>query len=114
MPPRRTSYAKGDFYFVDVHVGSRLRRRRELLGIKIQRFAAIAGVCFQQIQKYERAENRISPGRLYQFAKALKVPVTWFFDGVMDRAERYDSIELAMARADEIRGILIRDGWKET
>jgi hypothetical protein len=40
--------------------------------------------------------------------------VTWFFDGVMDRAERYDSIELAMARADEIRGILLRDGWKET
>jgi hypothetical protein len=40
--------------------------------------------------------------------------VTWFFDGVMDRAEQYDSIELAMARAEEIRGILLRDGWKET
>ena len=40
--------------------------------------------------------------------------VTWFFDGVMDRAEQYDSIELAMARADEIRGILLRDGWKDT
>jgi hypothetical protein len=40
--------------------------------------------------------------------------ITWFFDGVMDRAERYDSIELAMARADEIRGILLRDGWKDT
>ena len=39
--------------------------------------------------------------------------VTWFFDGVMDRAEQYDSIELAMARAEEIRGMLIRDGWKE-
>jgi hypothetical protein len=40
--------------------------------------------------------------------------VTWFFDGVMDRAEQYDTIELAMARAEEIRGILLRDGWKET
>jgi hypothetical protein len=39
--------------------------------------------------------------------------VTWFFDGVMDRAEQYDSIDLAMARAEEIRGILLRDGWKE-
>jgi hypothetical protein len=39
--------------------------------------------------------------------------VTWFFDGVMDRAEQYDSIELAMARAEEIRGVLVRDGWKE-
>ena len=40
--------------------------------------------------------------------------VTWYFDGVMDRAEQYDSIELAMARAEEIRGILLRDGWTET
>ena len=40
--------------------------------------------------------------------------VTWFFDGVMDRAEQYDSIELAMARAEEIRGILLRDGWNQT
>jgi len=40
--------------------------------------------------------------------------VTWYFNGVMDRAENYDSVELAMARADEIKGILTRDGWKET
>jgi hypothetical protein len=39
--------------------------------------------------------------------------VTWFIDGVMDRAEKYDSIDLAMARADQIRGILLKDGWKE-
>jgi len=30
---------------------------------------------------------------------------------VMDRAENYDSVELALARADEIRGVLVRDGW---
>ena len=29
----------------------------------------------------------------------------------MDRVENYDSMELALARADEIRGILERDGW---
>ncbi len=40
--------------------------------------------------------------------------VTWFFDGVMDRAENYDSTELALARAEHIRGILLRDGWRET
>ena len=39
--------------------------------------------------------------------------VTWYFNGIMDRAENYDSVELAMARADEIKGILARDGWKE-
>jgi hypothetical protein len=39
--------------------------------------------------------------------------LTWFFDGVMDRAENYESLDLAMARADQIRGILLRDGWNE-
>jgi hypothetical protein len=38
--------------------------------------------------------------------------VTWFFDGVMDRAENYDSMELALARADDVRGVLLREGWK--
>ena len=37
--------------------------------------------------------------------------VSWFFDGVMDRAENYDSMELAMARAEDIRAVLLRDGW---
>ena len=47
------------------------------------------------------------------FPGETQTTVTWFFDGVMDRAENYDSMELAMARADEIRGILLRDGWRE-
>jgi hypothetical protein len=39
--------------------------------------------------------------------------VTWFFDGVMDRAENYETVELALARAEHIRGILLREGWTE-
>ena len=39
--------------------------------------------------------------------------ITWFFDGVMDRVENYDSLQLALARADDIKGVLLRDGWKE-
>ena len=37
--------------------------------------------------------------------------ITWFFDGVMDRAENYDSLELALARADQIRTVLLSEGW---
>jgi len=37
--------------------------------------------------------------------------ITWFIDGVMDRAETYDTEQLAMARAEHIRGLLLRDGW---
>ena len=39
--------------------------------------------------------------------------VMWFFDGVMDRAENYDSLDLAVARAEDIKGVLLRDGWLE-
>jgi hypothetical protein len=39
--------------------------------------------------------------------------ITWFFDGVMDRVENYDSVALALARADDIKGVLLRDGWTE-
>jgi hypothetical protein len=39
------------------------------------------------------------------------VTFTWFFDDVMDRVENYDSMDLALARADHILGILTRDGW---
>jgi hypothetical protein len=45
------------------------------------------------------------------FPGERQTTLTWFFDGVMDRAENYDSLDLALARADQIRGILERDGW---
>jgi len=47
------------------------------------------------------------------FPGAHQSTVTWYFDGVMDRAENYDSLDLAMARADEIKGVLLRAGWVE-
>ena len=47
------------------------------------------------------------------FPGAAETTITWFFDGVMDRAEQYDSVDLALARAEHVRGILLRDGWKD-
>ena len=45
------------------------------------------------------------------FPGGSQTTLTWFFDGVMDRAENYESVELALARSEHIRGILLRDGW---
>jgi hypothetical protein len=42
-----------------------------------------------------------------------RTTVTWYFDGQMDRAENYETMELALARADHIHGILLRDGWTD-
>ena len=48
------------------------------------------------------------------FPGERQTTVTWFFDGEMDRAENYDSVDLALARAEHIRSILLKDGWRET
>jgi adenylate kinase len=59
---------------------------------------------------------RLTRGRSVAHATIIpgsgRTTVTWFFDGNMDRAENYDSVDLALARAEQIRGILERDGWK--
>lgn len=65
---------------VDVHVGSRVRLRRMLLGMSQERLGENLGLTFQQIQKYEKGINRIGASRLYQVARALGVPVSFFFD----------------------------------
>ena len=67
---------------IDTHLGKRLRRRRRLLGQTQQQLATAVGIRFQQIQKYECGANRISAARLYQLAKALQVPVGYFYDGL--------------------------------
>jgi hypothetical protein len=58
---------------------------------------------------------RMKRGRSVAHATIIPGPVrttvSWFFDGTMDRVENYDTGELALARAEEIRGVLERDGW---
>lgn len=72
---------------IDVHLGRRLRRRRRLLGMTQQQLAAVCGVRFQQIQKYECAANRMSAARLWQLAEVLEVPVSYFYEG-LSQAQR--------------------------
>jgi len=65
---------------IDVHVGKRLRMRRNLAGMSQEQLALLCDLTFQQIQKYERGINRMGASRLYQFARILRVPVGYFFE----------------------------------
>jgi transcriptional regulator with XRE-family HTH domain len=65
---------------VDIHVGARLRLRRNLLGMSQEQLGKASGLTFQQIQKYERGANRMGASRLFQLAKLLDVPVSYFFE----------------------------------
>ena len=69
---------------IDVHVGKRVRARRNELGIGQERLAAELGITFQQVQKYENAANRISASRLFHIAKILHRTPPYFFEGYGD------------------------------
>src|SRR4051812_21362144 len=64
---------------VDVHVGERIRTRRRALGMSQKELGGKIGVTFQQLQKYEKGVNRVRSSRLSTVAKALEVPITYFF-----------------------------------
>ena len=65
---------------IDIHVGSRVRLRRTMLGQSQEKLGNALGITFQQIQKYEKGANRIGASRLQQIANVLTVPVAFFFE----------------------------------
>jgi transcriptional regulator with XRE-family HTH domain len=69
---------------IDVHVGSRVRLRRTLLGMSQERLGEALGLTFQQVQKYERGVNRVSASRLFDLSRLLDVPISFFFDDMPD------------------------------
>ena len=56
---------------IDVHVGSRMRMRRMMLGMSQEALAKAFGLSFQQVQKYEKGINRMGSSRLQQAAHVL-------------------------------------------
>ncbi len=64
---------------IDVHVGSRVRLRRMLLGVSQEKLGEQLGLTFQQVQKYEKGVNRIGASRLFDLSKVLSVPIDYFY-----------------------------------
>jgi transcriptional regulator with XRE-family HTH domain len=67
---------------INTHIGTRLRRRRRLLGLTQDTVAQAVGVRFQQIQKYECGISQIAASRLWNLSQALNVEVGYFFAGL--------------------------------
>jgi transcriptional regulator with XRE-family HTH domain len=65
---------------IDIHVGSRVRLRRTMLGMSQEKLGEHLGITFQQIQKYEKGANRIGASRLQQISSVLNTPVSFFFE----------------------------------
>src|SRR4029453_15382489 len=73
---------------IDRHVGLRIRFRRKELGISQEKLAESIGLTFQQVQKYERAANRVSASKLWEVAGALQPSVAYFYGGLHLDGER--------------------------
>ena len=88
---------------VDIHVGSRVRLRRTLLGMSQKKLGNALGLTFQQIQKYERGANRIGSSRLFLLSRILDVPVSFFFDDMAPEVAsgQPDFAEAAQANFDQ-------------
>jgi transcriptional regulator with XRE-family HTH domain len=65
---------------IDIHVGGRIRLRRNMLGLSQEKLGENLGITFQQIQKYEKGTNRVGASRLQAIASILEVPVAFFFE----------------------------------
>ncbi len=86
-PPRvstRGRTASGSPNPIDVHVGGRVRLRRTLLGMSQEKLGDAIGLTFQQVQKYERGANRVGASRLWDLSRVLDVPVSFFFDDMIE------------------------------
>lgn len=72
---------KTDIHPIDIYAGQRLREARKAAGLSQDTLGNQLEhpITFQQIQKYERGSNRLAASKLWEFAKALKLPPEFFF-----------------------------------
>lgn len=72
---------------VDGKVGFRIKLRRGMLRLTQEELAKKLGITFQQVQKYETGKDRVSSSRLWDLANALDVPVSFFFEDLVQNGD---------------------------
>nr|WP_321442325.1 helix-turn-helix transcriptional regulator [uncultured Hyphomonas sp.] len=64
----------------DRFVGQKVRQARRELGLTQEALASLLGITFQQVQKYESGQTRLSAGRLRSVAIAVCKPIDFFYE----------------------------------
>lgn len=90
---------------VDAYVGGRVRLRRMALGVSQEQLGDALGLTFQQVQKYEKGQNRIGAGRLYRISQILSTPVAYFYEGLPMHQET-DPSRMVSERQIEVQKVL--------
>jgi len=71
---------------IDECIGAQLRGLRKSRDVTQGELAQHLNISFQQVQKYENGQNRIAVATLVEICAFFRVPVTYFFDGLIDDA----------------------------
>jgi transcriptional regulator with XRE-family HTH domain len=63
---------------IDAYIGQAIRARRHEMGVGQPALAEAIGMTYQQINKYELGQNRVSASKLVRIARALSCKITEF------------------------------------
>jgi transcriptional regulator with XRE-family HTH domain len=69
----------GKILISNVEIGAAIRRRRQELSLSQEVLASKIEVSYQQVQRYENGNDRLNVEKLQLIARALTVPISYFF-----------------------------------
>jgi transcriptional regulator with XRE-family HTH domain len=67
---------------VSAHVGMRMKLRRRMLDLELDKLAQLLQISMDTLEKYEDGANAIDVATLFRVAGALEIPMQWFYDGL--------------------------------
>jgi transcriptional regulator with XRE-family HTH domain len=82
---------------LDLAIGARIRLRRKSLSLSQSKLADRLKVTFQQVQRYERADNRVSGSTLIMIAEALDTSVGWLVGEEHEEDSEAEALLLSLA-----------------
>lgn len=74
---------------LDVHVGNKIKVRRQELRMSQKTLSEEAGLPFEQLQSYEHGLERLAPDHLFSIAEALDVQISFLFEGSPVHLQEY-------------------------
>lgn len=113
MLKSRGRLANGDPNPIDVYIGERIKLRRKMLKISQMELAQMLGITFQQVQKYERGNNRISGSRLWDISQVLEVSVNFFFEGINPDIQKKSPRSLLLGETKKLKKLPVDPMYSE-
>lgn len=92
----------------DFYIAKKLRERRTELGLNQSDLANTLGITAQQLSKYEKGLDRISASRLFEFARVLSLPVSFFNEKEAEEEHPYSMEKGLVITCTNLQGRKVR------